>query len=83
MILKILRSEQSRSKLSKGRRQLGWMGVAVTPKCKEGARWTHKKGSSLGAPVRNALITTPSLAIILSTPFIVPLKQQRGLGACP
>ena len=40
-----------------------------------------RKGRSLGAPIRNALITTPStLAIMRTMSFIVPSKQQKGSG---
>ena len=48
------------------------MGVAATLRNKEGVYWKHRGRKEFGAPIRNVLITTPTmLAIMLPMSFIV------------
>ena len=42
-----LSSHEARFQRTEG--QSGWMGVTVTPKCKEGAHWTRKERKDFGS----------------------------------
>ena len=55
---------------------------ATKPKNKGGCLLdTH--GKEVWGSDQNVLIATPTLAVMLPMPFIVPQRQQRGSGGLP